>query len=115
MESILAYQLFGIAKKLTSGELLVLKAAREVHGSGHEAAQNWLAKTANASGHGLTALIALHEQVLVDNGLLSPRFDQNLRVDLQNDRLTDLGRAFCKNIDDYQIESIRSDKGPSEP
>jgi hypothetical protein len=31
-QSILAYQLFGIAKKLSSGDLLVLKATRHIHG-----------------------------------------------------------------------------------
>ena len=106
-QSILAYQLFGIAKKLSSGELLVLKAAREVQGGGHDSAQNWLAKVSSVLGHGLTALIALHEQILVDNGLLSPRFDSGLKVDLINGRLTDLGAAFCRNIEQYVIESTR--------
>jgi len=102
--SILAYQLFGIAKSLSSGDLLLLRAARDVQG-GPDTARNWLAKVANVLGHGLTALVEQHERVLVDKGLISPRFDQDLRVNLQNGRLTDLGLAFCRNIDQYQVES----------
>lgn len=105
-ESILAYQLFQIAKKLSSGELLVLKASRQIYGvpgvlSG---AQDWLVKIADALGHRVSALVAQQERGLVDNGLISPRIDQNLRValDPENGRLTDLGLAFCKNIDDYE-------------
>ena len=113
-QSILAYQLFEIAKKLSSGELLVLKAAREVQGSGPDSAQNWLAKISNVLGHGLTALVALHERVLVDWDLLSPRVDQGMAVNLINGRLTHLGRAFCRNIEQYEIESTRSGHKPSE-
>ncbi len=105
-QSVLAYQLFGIAKKLLSGDLLVLKVACTVTGSNVESARNWLAKVSNAVGHSLTALVALNERVLVDNGLLSPRFDQDLKVDAATSRLTDLGIAFCRNIDQYQLESV---------
>ena len=46
-EQILAYQLFQVAKKLSSGDLLVLKAALTLpRTSGHDSAQNWLAKIA---------------------------------------------------------------------
>ena len=107
-QSILAYQLFGIARKLTSGDLLVLRAARQVHG-GPESAQVWLGKVANAMGHGLTALIELHERVLVDYGLLTQRFDQGFKVNLINGRLTDLGAAFCRNLDQYEAEKPRSE------
>jgi len=111
-QSILAYQLFGIAKKLSSGDLLVLNETRQVHG-GPDTARNWLAKVSNTLGHGLTALVELHERVLIDNGLIHPRIDQNMRVNLENGRLTDLGLAFCRNIDQYQRESGPSEGRPS--
>jgi hypothetical protein len=104
-QSILAYQLFGIAKKLSSGELMVLKAAIDIRGSNLESAQSWLAKVSNVLGHALTALVAVHERVLVDNGLFSPRFEKGLHVDVVNGRLTDLGRAFCRNIEQYELHS----------
>ena len=97
---ILAYQLFQISKRLTGGDLLVLKAAHGTEGAGHESAQNWLAKVANFQGHGVSALVEQHERVLVENGLLSPRFDQNLRVN--GARLTDLGQAFCRDLQNYE-------------
>jgi hypothetical protein len=100
-ERVLAYQLFQIAKKLSSGDLLVLKVASTLHGPTHESAQNWLAKIANSIGHNATAIIELHERVLVEYGLISPRFDQNLKVVLENGRLTDLGLAFCRRLQDY--------------
>jgi hypothetical protein len=105
-ESILAYQLFQIAKKLSSGELLVLKAARGIHGAPGQlaGAQDWLIKVSDTLGHRVTALVAQQERGLIDNGLISPRIDQNLRVSLNPNtgRLTDLGLAFCRNIDDYE-------------
>jgi len=100
---ILAYQLFQIAKRLSSGDLLVLRAAKSCDGgTGHETAQNWLGKVASFMGHGVLALVEQHEKVLVENGLLSPRYDGNLRVNAV--RLTDLGSAFCRNLESYKAE-----------
>lgn len=110
---ILAYQLFQISKKLSSGDLLVLKAAYADKGNakGHESARDWLVRTANFLGHGATALIEQHERVLVGYGLLSPRinpdqFGNGLAVILENGRLTDLGVAFCRIIENYDLTSV---------
>jgi hypothetical protein len=105
-EQILGYQLFQIAKRLSAGDLLVLKTAfKNSDGPTHDSAQNWLIKIASAIGHNATALIALHERVLVDCALISPRHDQNLQVRLENGPLTDLGLAFCRNLENYPAAS----------
>lgn len=113
-QSILAYQLFGIARNLSSGDLLVLRATRQIHGGPNDLHQNWLAKVSNELGHGLLALVAQHERVLVDKGLISASFDQGFKVNLQGGRLTDLGLALCRNIDQYQVEPSPSDEKPSQ-
>jgi len=106
-QSILAYQLFAIAKKLSSGELLLLRASTQIQGTSPEPIQTWLAKVANAVGHGLTALVEVHERVLVDYHLFLPRLDQYLTVPVINGRLTDLGRAFVRNLEQYEAETQR--------
>jgi hypothetical protein len=106
-ESILAYQLFQIAKAMKSGQLLLLKVCYESFRTGNfqrdqpVAGPTWSAKIANNVGHCLVALVEQDEKVLVDCGLISPRA-YGAQVREVNGRLTDLGIKFCQNIELYQ-------------
>jgi hypothetical protein len=110
---ILAYQLFQIAKRLSSGELILLRAIYDAYKSRDFAPgatpplSTWSSKMANRVGHGLASLIEKDERELVESGLISKRLNsatvaQVIRDD--NARLTDLGIRFCENIENYRIE-----------
>jgi len=109
-ERIAAYQLWQIAKQLSSGELLLLKTVYEQRMKYPQqwfSYSQWVSHMTNASGHGITGLIDVHEKRLVEFCLLSPRKPQppdGSEIDAQNARLTDLGFRFCTNIPNYQIE-----------
>lgn len=118
-ERILSYQLFQIAKELTSSELLVLKAIYELYRNGdYQQDQNraisltgWAAKVSDRLGYVATALVLRDEQVLAEQGLISPRIgSRDFRESQQsvvefNARLTDFGIRFCQNIETYHLES----------
>lgn len=115
-QRILAYQLWLIAKRLNSGELLLLKAAYENRSKfsrnetgGYDA---WAYKIAGYSGHEMPALVNLHEKALVENGLMTARVAFVAGpINTENCRLTSLGIKFCENIEKYIIE-VRED-GPA--
>jgi hypothetical protein len=109
-----AYQLWLIAKNLSSGELLLLKTAFEnksKYGVGIEVQTTnkytyWRASMAEAVGHGSAGLIDLHQKKPTDLGLLTP-IVPNLMGDaitVRDARLSELGLAFCTNIQNYEIE-----------
>ncbi len=113
-QSVLAYQLFQIAKGLGSGELMLLKVAYETHKtnawprnvqSAH--AYNWRLFMANKCGHGLSALVEQTERKLAQYGLISPIvMSGNLETFKdENARLTDLGLRFCENVQNYETQS----------
>jgi len=116
-ERIVNYQLFQIAKKLTSGELLLLRAVFESYQnsdfnpSGSVSLQQWATKVANRLGHGLIALVLKDERALMEHQLISswinssqlPPHEQTVWA--ANARLTDLGIRFCKAIQTYQVEA----------
>lgn len=113
-ESVLAYQLFQIAKKLNSGELLLLKAIDEARNSGNwphhsesSHASFWRSAIANKLGHGLAALVAQHERALVEYGLITPIYMSGQLELIREDfaRMSDLGMRFCANIDSYRLET----------
>jgi hypothetical protein len=122
-ESIVAYQLFQVAKKLTSGELLLLKAVYETskagrwpHGGESAHANFWRRTMASKLGHQLSALVQQNERALTQYGLLTPIYmSGNLEL-ISEDyaRLSDLGIRFCENLQNYeaQLEPLNSDKGP---
>jgi hypothetical protein len=121
-ESIVAYQLFQVAKKLTSGELLLLKAvyeagkaARWPQSSATARASDWRMTMAARLGHQLSALVQQNERALIENGLLAPSHGSG---DLElirehNARMSDLGMRFCENLQHYEAEPepLTSDKG----
>ena len=99
----LGYQLFQIAKQLRSNDLLVLKEVCRLseNQGGHESAREWNTRVAKALGHGLSALVELAEVRLVENKLIHPRVDQDLKV--PGNRITDLGKAFVQKLREYHI------------
>jgi len=108
-QRIVAYQLFQIAKKLNSNELLVLKA---VYGLFHRESQfrnnhfrDWAQAVAKELGHSVLALIEIADKSLVDNQLLSPRqMSDYSGISSANWRLTDFGIEFCQNVERYQMD-----------
>jgi len=110
-ESIVAYQLFQIAKRLSSGPLMLLRVCYQAFCSGNYQrseplmAHLWLQKMAANMGHQLSALVEQDERVLIDNGLLNKRSRQDSHVADDNARLTDLGIRFCQNLEAYHPTS----------
>jgi hypothetical protein len=108
-QSILAYQLFQIAKRLTSNELLVLKTAYQLQ-ERHElplepvSQKTWVSHVAKKLGHNLSALVRHAETILVEEQLM----EQSVNYHVSRERVTDLGIAFCKNIETYKIELNRA-------
>lgn len=110
-ESILAYQLFQIAKSLSSSQLLLLRSvyqgyleyARGPRTGGSISTLQWRELVAHRLGHKLTALIERDESRLVEHGLIAPwiRPDE-LQVPLMDGRMTDAGIRFCQNLETYQ-------------
>ncbi len=104
-DSLLAYQLFQIAKRLKSGQLMLLKVCYGIAQAGNAPRQFldnflWLSDVAGRLGHKLTALMDQDARVLVDCGLLSPITGIG-GVNEKNGRLTDLGVRFCQNVESY--------------
>jgi len=110
-EHILGYQLFQISRRLSSNELLVMKAVFELYKQGpanpllntNTSYTRWSEVVAEHLGHSLKSLVQFANDSLVSHQLLSERGPSNT-ISLQNGRLTDLGISFCQNIEHYQIE-----------
>ncbi len=110
-EKIANYQLFQIAKKLTSGQLLLLKVAHErateagFLPNATLAANNWLELLAHRLGHGITGLVEQDERVLMQNGLLTGRsWSDESGINDGNGRLTPLAFKFCENLKTYRTD-----------
>jgi len=114
--SVLAYQLFQIAKGLNSSQLLLLRGVRGwyldyIRGprtGGSMATSQWREAMAHRLGHKLSALIIRDEHKLVEYGLIAPSGDAHeINVPLMDARMTDLGIKFCENVETYQ-ETLRT-------
>jgi len=112
--SILAYQLFQIAKNLNSSQLLLLKSVyqeyldylRGPRTGGSVPTRQWREMIAHRLGHKLSALIERDERRLVEYGLIAPWTHTNeLEVPLMDARMTDLGIKFCQYLQAYQETS----------
>jgi hypothetical protein len=113
-EKIKAYQLWQIAKRLKSGELMLLKtvyANRDRYGKGADGGKKnqfsyWASCMSDAIGHGSEGLTALHQKLPVELGLLhgSVVTGMGTFIDPTNAGLTQLGLMFCANIENYEIE-----------
>jgi len=106
-ERISAYHLWQIAKGLTSGEILLLKAAfeqRSTYPSSDSSYRRWEDRMANCMGHNISGLVGVHEKKLSELGLLSGRqWGDGSGIYTANARLTSLGIKVCENIKNYQI------------
>jgi hypothetical protein len=110
-EKIANYQLFQIAKRLTSSQLLLLKVAHEratesdfkpVASLG---ANGWLEMAARRLGHQIIGLVEQDERVLMQNGLLRLRtLHDESGVNDTNGRLTPLAFKFCENLKTYRTD-----------
>jgi hypothetical protein len=109
-DCILSYQLMRLARKLSAGELLLLKAAYLATKNGErghephwEGWKTWASRVNNHYGQGPFALIRLNEKNLVEHELLTSRHPSDVnQVTIEDNRLTDLGMRFCKNIEGYR-------------
>jgi hypothetical protein len=118
-ERVAAYHLWQIAKGLSSGEILLLKAAfeqRVTYPGTRGDYGYWESSMADSMGHRIKGLVGLHEKKLTDLLLLSGRFNGDQSgIRQENARLTDLGIKVCENIKNYQtvLQKIDSDAAPS--
>lgn len=114
-EEKLAYELMQICKKLSSGELLVLKAAYDVvigrlapnmSNINHQEknANDWLNLIAKQIRHSLPSLVEVHEKNLMELKLISDRTlsDRSGIRPTQHFRLTTLGYKLCEFITKYE-------------
>lgn len=107
-DRIVGYQLFQIAKKLSSGELLLLKTINQIRqdSAGQQMTYikltDWGKEVTTKPGHSLVALVRQHEKALVENELITPA--HGIQVMNAVGRMTDLGIKFCENIELYQID-----------
>lgn len=109
-ERIAAYQLFQLAKRLTGGQLLLLRAAelrfRSPGFSPVSDTSAWLGGVAKVMGHGILALIEQDEKVLMENNLLTGRqWGDGSGVADSNGRLTELAHKFYENIEQYRVDT----------
>jgi hypothetical protein len=109
-DCILSYQLMKLARTLNAGELLLLKAIDAINQNGGRSSEahwerwpTWAARVNQAYGSGPVSLIRLNEKRLVECELISSRNANDVTaVAAEDNRLTDLGLRFCKNIQQYQ-------------
>jgi len=113
-EKIKAYQLWQIAKRLNSGELLLLStvymnrtayAIQAPHPGYLRSYSYWASYMAKAIGHDSQGLIDIHEKKLTELGLLTNRAGLDGKtISDENARLNELGLMFCANIESYEAE-----------
>ena len=109
-ERIVNYQLFQIAKKLTSAQVLYLRAsyelfkAKDFTAGQSEDSRKWLRKVGVKLGHQVIGLLDKDDLALIEHGLLTARYAPDKSGILQNDaHLSDLGLKFCEVIQEYQL------------
>jgi actin-related protein len=109
-ESYLPQQIIQICRKLKSGEILVLKAAREIAKDNKAELKtnntaDWLHEIANKAGLKHAELVEIHEKSLMEKNLISPRlYNDGSVVSMGSTyRLTPLAMdmfEFIKNYDE---------------
>jgi hypothetical protein len=110
-EKIANYQLFQIAKRLTSSQLLLLKVAHQratAEGfmpDSRMSANVWLETVSGRLGHQIIGLVEQDERVLIQNGLLTDRYmSDESGINDGNGRLTPLAFKFCENLKTYRTD-----------
>jgi hypothetical protein len=111
-------QLFQIAKKLTSGQFLYLRASYELFNAndfrrGETAnTRDWLGKIGKKLGHDVIGLLDQDDMALIGHELLKERLYADKSGIVENDaHMTPLGIKFCQNIEEYRIESADERRG----
>ena len=101
---VLRYQLFQICKRLSSSQLLTLKATYELRKKSvnPSSAEDWLATVAKEAGHNSRGLIENDETTLEQEKLISGRtYSDRSGVRGHDARLTDLGINLVESIITY--------------
>jgi hypothetical protein len=125
-EQVFNYQLFQIAKRLTSGELLTLHAVYKLYRSGRcsngitESLKNWAAQVSQFADHGSLDFVMRHEGKLSQEGLITeqiqtgsaPFVREQQNIWNKDGRITELGIRFCENIQTYRAEKAETSQKP---
>lgn len=113
-DEILAYELMQIGKKLSSNDIILLRAAYDIANGGSvnlqgankqtTATDEWLRIVAHKIGHKLTHLVELSEQHLIDLKIITKRtHPDGSGVECRGTfRLTPLGMKLCEFITAYK-------------
>ena len=108
-DSLLPQQYMRICRTLTAGEIIVLKTTFEMAkidgwNPSDPIAQNWLNKITNKSNLKFPELVEIHEKILIEKNLLTPRkeTDKSGVVLGEYYRLTNLGYGICEFIESYE-------------
>jgi hypothetical protein len=123
-EQVFNYQLFQIAKRLTSGEMLTLHAIYKLSRSGKcsagttERLMDWAAQVAQYADHGSVDFVMRHERKLEQEGLITeqvqvgaaPYIRQEQKVWNKDGRITVVGIRFCENIQTYKTDTTGTDQ-----
>jgi hypothetical protein len=116
-ERVASYQLFQMAKRLTSGQLLLLKVAHEramekaFKPEANLGARGWLEVASRRLGHEIVGLVEQDERVLIQNGLLTGRhLPDDSGINDGNGRLTPLAFKFCEMIQTYHRDLSESEE-----
>jgi len=109
MDKTIAYELLKISRRISSGEILILKAAYEIaSGRARQSlgavnrkmtgAPGWLDYISKQIGHNIPSLVEFYEQNLVDLKLITERVhsDRSGYLPTDNFRLTKLGVKLCE-------------------
>lgn len=116
----LPLQFMQIARRLSTGEILILNAAyRIVQGDDRSWEQNrlaapWLERVARESGLQYPELVEVHEKELIKKGLITDRTGARAGEMIKvtpgkHFRLTELGYALCEYIEHYERQSQNAD------
>lgn len=123
-EQIFNYQLFQIAKRLTSGEMLTLRAVYKLYSSGRcsngrtESRENWANQVTQYADHGSVDFVMRHELKLEQEGLITeqlqtgsaPYLRKEQNVWNKDGRITAIGVRFCENIQTYRAEKADTEQ-----
>jgi hypothetical protein len=119
-ERILNYQLFQIAKNLTSSQILVLKVCHDIRQKNEIPKDlnflcDWNSMVAKHIGHGIGSLIERDEETLLQNKLLTSHNEtrgtvNSVGIFKDNARLSGLGIKLCENLIKYNFKEMISKK-----
>lgn len=114
-DKLLAYEFLKICRKVSSSELLILKACFDISNGNHHlniskeviqdmhSATEWLSSISKHIGHNISALVELYEENLIKLSLISQRqhSDRSGIGKTKFFRLTTLGYKLCEFITKY--------------